>query len=68
MSSQVGAVAASQRTRWTHARRMAVALQLLSDARLDVLITGESAFDDLPETMARLAAAPPDVICHRIRY
>ena len=68
VSSQVGAVAASQRTRWTHARRMAVALQLLSDARLDVLITGESAFDDLPETMARLAAAPPDVICHRIRY
>ena len=68
VSSQVGAVAASQRTRWTHARRMAVALQLLSDARLDVLITGESAFDDLPETMARLAAGPPDVICHRIRY
>ena len=68
VSSQVGAVAASQRTRWTHARRMAVALQLLSDARLDVLITGESAFDDLPETMARLAAAPPDVICHRIQY
>ena len=68
VSSQVGAVAASQRTRWTHARRMALALQLLSDARLDVLITGESAFDDLPGTMARLAAGPPDVICHRIRY
>ncbi|MEQ1898525.1 MAG: zinc-binding alcohol dehydrogenase [Vicinamibacterales bacterium] len=68
VSSQVGAVAASQRTRWTHARRMTLALQLLSDARLDVLITGESAFDDLPGTMAQLAAGPPDVICHRIRY
>ena len=68
VSSQVGAVATSQRTRWTHARRMALALHLLTDARLDVLITGESTFDDLPETMVQLAAGPPDVICHRIRY
>ena len=35
---------------------------------LDVLITGESDFDDLPETMARLAAAPDGALCHRIRY
>ena len=68
VSSQVGAVAASQRTRWTHARRMALALQLLTDERLDVLVTGESPFEDLPGTMTRLAAGPSDVICHRIRY
>jgi len=32
------------------------------------LITGESAFDDLPAVMARLAATPGDTLCHRIRY
>jgi len=40
----------------------------LSDASLDVLITGESPFDDLPAVMADLARAPGDTLCHRIRY
>jgi hypothetical protein len=47
---------------------MQVALSLLDDAALDVLITGESAFDELPGVMARLAGSPADTICHRIRY
>jgi hypothetical protein len=47
---------------------MALALSLLSDSGLDCLITGEDAFDDLPEVQARLAKAPGDTICHRIRY
>lgn len=68
VSSQVGQVAPSQRARWSYARRMQLALALLADARLDTLITGESAFDDLPATMARLASTPGDTICHRIRY
>lgn len=68
VSSQVGQVAPSQRARWSYARRMRLALALLADARLDTLITGESAFDDLPATMARLASTPGDTICHRIRY
>ena len=67
-SSQVGSVAASQRARWDTRRRMQLALAMLADPRLDILITGESAFDDLPEVMARLAAAPSDTICHRVRY
>jgi 2-desacetyl-2-hydroxyethyl bacteriochlorophyllide A dehydrogenase len=67
-SSQVGTVAASQRSRWDHRRRMALALTLLAHEELDVLITGESAFDDLPAVMARLAADPGDELCHRIRY
>jgi threonine dehydrogenase-like Zn-dependent dehydrogenase len=68
-SSQVGSVAASQRARWDPRRRMQLALAMLADPRLDMLITGESAFDDLPEVMARLAAAAPsDTICHRVRY
>jgi NADPH:quinone reductase-like Zn-dependent oxidoreductase len=67
-SSQVGHVARSQRSRWDTRRRMALALALLAHDELDVLITGESAFDDLPSAMATLAAAPGDAICHRIRY
>jgi hypothetical protein len=47
---------------------MTMALSLLTDPALDVLITGESAFDDLPSVMAALAGAPGDALCHRIRY
>ncbi|MGE0447799.1 MAG: zinc-binding alcohol dehydrogenase [Vicinamibacterales bacterium] len=67
-SSQVGHVATRQRARWDTKRRMALALSLLADPVLDVLITGESMFEDLPEVMARLAASPGDTLCHRIRY
>jgi len=67
-SSQVGAVAPSQRARWDARRRMQLALSMLSDPALDVLITGESGFETLPEVMAQLAASPGDALCHRIRY
>ncbi|MGI9336640.1 MAG: zinc-dependent alcohol dehydrogenase [Gammaproteobacteria bacterium] len=67
-SSQVGAVAPARRARATHSRRLGVALALLADARLDVLITGESPLDALPEVMARLAAGPGSELCHRIKY
>jgi threonine dehydrogenase-like Zn-dependent dehydrogenase len=55
-SSQVGSVAAAQRARWDYRRRMALALGLLTDPALDVLITGEDGFEDLPSVMAWLAA------------
>lgn len=67
-ASQVGSVAPTRRARWSHRRRLALALDLLADARLDALVTGESPFTDLPEVMARLAAAPAQAICHRITY
>jgi 2-desacetyl-2-hydroxyethyl bacteriochlorophyllide A dehydrogenase len=67
-SSQVGAVASAQRPRWDARRRMQLTLSLLTDPVLDGLITGESAFDDLPDVMARIASAPRDTICHRIKY
>jgi threonine dehydrogenase-like Zn-dependent dehydrogenase len=67
-SSQVGAVATSQRARWTHRRRMALALALLADDRLDALVTGESPFESLPAVMAKLAHHPGDTLCHRIAY
>jgi len=67
-SSQVGTVAPAQRARWDCSRRMALALELLADPRLDVLITGEDAFSELPTVMARLSRDPGDTLCHRIRY
>jgi hypothetical protein len=68
ISSQVGRVAASQRARWDHRRRMELALSMLTEPALDALITGESEFETLPDTMAQLAEGPGDTICHRIRY
>ncbi len=68
ISSQVGRVAGSQRARWDHRRRMELALSMLTEPALDALITGESAFETLPDTMAQLSKAPGDTICHRIRY
>jgi 2-desacetyl-2-hydroxyethyl bacteriochlorophyllide A dehydrogenase len=67
-SSQVGTIAGSQRARWDTKRRMALALSMLADPALDVLITGESGFDRLPQVMAQLASHPGDALCHRIKY
>ena len=67
-SSQVGRIAPSQRPRWDTRRRMQLALTLLGDPALDALITGESAFEALPDVMATLAQSPGDAICHRIKY
>ena len=67
-SSQVGSVASSQRARWDLRRRMAFALASLADPALDALITGESAFESLPQVMAQLADGTLDALCHRVRY
>jgi threonine dehydrogenase-like Zn-dependent dehydrogenase len=67
-SSQVGHVAAPQRARWDHARRLRKAISLLSEPALDVLITGESAFEELPAVLPELASGSRDALCHRIRY
>ena len=68
VSSQVGSVASAQRARWSHRRRMQLALTLLRDSSLDALINGESAFESLPVVMAELWQSPGDALCHRIRY
>ncbi len=67
ISSQVGNLPADRRARWNHARRMQTALELLQDPVLDVLITGEDDFTDLPTVFEKLATAR-DALCHRIRY
>ena len=68
-SSQVGQVASAQRARWSHCRRMELALSLLTDPALDCLITDVAPFATLPEVLARLAGPDAgDVLCQRIDY
>ncbi|MGZ5671363.1 MAG: zinc-dependent alcohol dehydrogenase [Burkholderiales bacterium] len=67
-SSQVGAVATAQRARWSRRRRLALALELLADPRFDILLTGESPFEELPSTLARLASQPDGALCHVVAY
>ncbi len=68
ISSQVGSVAASMRPRRSHRDRLAFALSLLTDARLDALITSETPFAALPAVMKRLSAAPSNDLCLAVRY
>ncbi|MCI3270993.1 zinc-binding alcohol dehydrogenase [Streptomyces cylindrosporus] len=67
-SSQVGTVAPARRSSRTYADRLALALDLLADPVLDALVTGESAFEELPDVMPRLAAGEIPALCHRVRY
>lgn len=67
-SSQVGHIAAAQRGRWNHRRRMATVMALLDDPALDALISSESSFADLPRVLAELSANPNGALCHRIIY
>lgn len=66
-SSQVGTVSPARASR-SYADRLALALDLLADPALDALITGESAFDELPEIMPKLASGDIPALCHRVRY
>jgi len=56
VSSQVGQVSPSRRPRWSHARRLAKALDLLADSRLDMLIGERIPFARLAEELPRLLA------------
>ena len=67
-ASQVGVVAAARRSRYTTSQRLALALDLLRDAAFDAIITGESAFEELPAVMAGLAEGSLPAICHTITY
>jgi NADPH:quinone reductase-like Zn-dependent oxidoreductase len=67
-ASQVGTVSPARSARRTTADRLALALDLLRDPAFDVLITGESRFDELPGVMARLASGSLPALCHTITY
>jgi threonine dehydrogenase-like Zn-dependent dehydrogenase len=57
-ASQVGAVAPARRVRWSHERRLALALSLAGDPRLDVLVEASTPFDRLPEALPAILERP----------
>lgn len=67
-SSQVGMVSPARRSSRTYADRLALALDLLADPAFDALITGECAFDELPEVLPRLTSGELPGLCHRVLY
>lgn len=67
-SSQVGSVAPARRANHSRRDRLRLALELLCDPVFDCLITGDSSFEDLPQTMARLVDDPGDTLCHVVTY
>ena len=68
VSSQVGRIAPSHRPRWTHGRRLAAALALLADARLDALLAPAVVFEDLPRRLPDILDARTGVLCQLIAY
>jgi threonine dehydrogenase-like Zn-dependent dehydrogenase len=66
-ASQVGSVAPSHRQAWSHGRRLAEALALCADPRLDILVRAETHFADMPGRMGAILD-DPDTLCHLIRY
>jgi threonine dehydrogenase-like Zn-dependent dehydrogenase len=67
-ASQVGTISPARSASRTTADRLSLALELLRDPVFDVLVSGESRFDELPGVMARLAAGSLPALCHTITY
>ncbi|MET8975404.1 dehydrogenase [Streptomyces sp. NPDC004539] len=66
-SSQVGTVSPARANR-SYADRLALALDLLADPALDALITGECAFEELPQVLPKLVSGEIPALCHRVRH
>lgn len=67
-SSQVGHISASRRPRWTYRRRLSAALNMLTDARLDVLLAPAVDFASLPAHLPEILGRQSTVLCQLIRY
>ena len=67
-ASQVGTVSPARAGTRTAHDRLEIALDLLRDPAFDVLVTGESPFEELPSVMPRLAAGSLPALCHTITY
>lgn len=68
VSSQVGQVSPSRRPRWTPARRLAKALALLADDRLDSLVADEIAFEELPAKLPSILEPGARGLAPVVRY
>jgi len=68
ISSQVGQIAPSHRPRWTHRRRIAAALDLLADPRLDALLAPAVPFAELAMRVPDILAPASPILCQLIDY
>lgn len=68
VSSQVGRVALSHRTRWSPRRRLAAALDLLADPSLDALLAPAVPFHNLPALLPDILGPASGALCQVIRY
>jgi threonine dehydrogenase-like Zn-dependent dehydrogenase len=69
VSSQVGHVAPSRRSRWSHRRRVEMAAGLLADIpALDALVAEEIAFEDAPRALPRILEPSASGLAPVIRY
>ena len=68
ISSQVGKIAPSHRPRWTYARRLAAALDLLKDPKLDALLAPSIKFADLPARLPDILSPQGGVLCQVVDY
>jgi threonine dehydrogenase-like Zn-dependent dehydrogenase len=68
ISSQVGAVAPSQRARHTPRTRMEEALKLLAEERFDILLGEDIPFEELPFHLPRLLAPDARGIGALVKY
>lgn len=68
IASQVGRVAPAQRSRWSHRRRLAAALDLLRDERLDVLLQSDLPWRDIPQRLPDILGPDGRVLCQVIAY
>jgi 2-desacetyl-2-hydroxyethyl bacteriochlorophyllide A dehydrogenase len=68
ISSQVGQIAPSHRPRWSHGRRLAAALALLTDERLDALLAPPVLFEDLAQRLPGILDARNGILCQPITY
>ena len=67
-SSQVGHVSLSRRPRWNHRRRLSAALGMLSDSRLDSLLTKPISFESLPSELPKIFGTQSSALCCLIQY
>jgi hypothetical protein len=68
VSSQVGKVATSHRPRWTPGRRLAAAVALLGDPRLDALLAPAVKFRDLGRRLPKILSTQSGTLCQLIDY
>lgn len=68
ISSQVGKVAPSHRTSFTHRQRLEAAIKLAADPRLDALLAPAVAFGELPARLADILKPRNGVLCQLVSY